>query len=91
MLGGGAVAAIVVVAIVAGLMMKSGPPPIEEDDGRAVRGVVFVRCPGNQINEFSVTKPGHLLDYQSRSQRRVTRSTFTSELLAALDALVRSS
>ena len=36
---------------------------------------------------MTATRPGHLLDFVARSQRRVTRATFTSELQAGCDTV----
>ena len=59
----------------------------ETDDGYSLRGVVFCRAPGTSPeamvgNETSV----HVIDWACKSQRHVTRSTFSAELLGAGDA-----
>ena len=59
----------------------------EPEDGYSLRGALFLRCPGrtNQQMVCSHTT-GHLLDWACKSQKCVTRSTFSAELLAAGDA-----
>ena len=59
----------------------------EEEDGHSMRGAAFVRCAGNKQADFCSTRSGHLLEYVSKQQRRVTRSTFTSELQAGCDTV----
>ena len=48
-----------------------------------------MRCLGITTGDMVCSKPGHLLDYVSRQQRRVTRATFTSELQGGCDTIDR--
>jgi len=60
----------------------------EELDGHSMRGAAYVRCPGNAYEDFTNKDcVDHLLEWVARQQRRVTRSTFTSELLGGCDTL----
>ena len=59
----------------------------EEDDGHSMRGAVYVRAAGNTQVDFTSSRKGHLLEYVSKQQRRVTRSTFTSELQGGCDTV----
>jgi hypothetical protein len=59
----------------------------EEDNGHSMRGAVYVRCLGSKVEHMTKSVPGHLLDFVSRSQRRVTRATFTSELQGGCDTI----
>ena len=59
----------------------------EEDDGHSMRGACYVRAAGNQQIDFTSTRRGHLIEYVARQQRRVTRSTFTSELQGGCDTI----
>ena len=65
----------------------------EEADGHSMRGALYLRCcsPSASNNKpfsmYTSTVQGHLLDMKSGGQRRVVRSTFTAESLAACDAL----
>ena len=57
----------------------------EENTGLSMRGLASLRC--NYDDIVSVGKaPVHVLDFVSKSQRHVTRSTFASELFAATDS-----
>ena len=57
----------------------------ETEEGFSLRGAVFCRGPGQQLSgAFTAI---HVLDYICKSQRHVTRSTFSAELLAAGDAI----
>ena len=58
----------------------------EENSGHSMRGAVYVRTLGNTEKDMTTTQPGHLIDFTARQQRRVTRATFTAELLSACDA-----
>ena len=51
-----------------------------------MRGACFIRSLGQKPQDIIGSTKGHLLDYISRSQRHVTRSTFSAELFAACDA-----
>jgi hypothetical protein len=56
----------------------------EDCTGLAVRGALILIC------ELHVAHPGgccHVIDYYSRKQRRVTRSTFAAELQGLADSL----
>ena len=65
----------------------------EEEDGHSMRGALYMRCcaetssKDNMFSTYTTTASGHLLDMKSGGQRRVVRSTFTAESLAACDAL----
>ena len=62
------------------------------DAGRALRGAVFLRPgaepQGSKPNYIGV-RPCHLLDWQYGAPKTVTRSTFTSELMAAMSSADR--
>ena len=59
----------------------------ETDDGYSLRGALYCRGAGRQSQSFARTKTVvHVLDWACKSQRHVTRSTFSAELLAAGDA-----
>ena len=51
-----------------------------------MRGLFCLRCSYDDITRIG-SVPVHILDFTSKSQRHVTRSTFASELFAATDAL----
>lgn len=56
------------------------------EDGLSVRGLVSLRmCESNLKSPNSA--PCHILEFVSKSQRHVTRSTFSSELFAATDSI----
>ena len=57
----------------------------EAEDGRSMRGAMFIRCPGNTEPSFSGKTTGHLIDYVGKSQKKVVRSTVTGELLGGVD------
>ena len=64
----------------------------EENEGRSLRGAFFLRAvDGRQLAEatasFTTSSTVHIIDAVCKSQRRVTRSTFSSELLSACDAI----
>ena len=56
------------------------------EDGLSVRGLVSVRVSSRAVLEGQRMTPCHILDFVSKAQRHVTRSTFSSELFAATDA-----
>ena len=56
------------------------------EDGLSVRGLVSVRVSLEDVQAGKQQTPCHLLDFASKQQRHVTRSTFSSELFAATDA-----
>ena len=56
------------------------------EDGLSVRGLVSIRVSSKALSEGLAQTPCHVLDYVSKAQRHVTRSTFSSELFAATDA-----
>ena len=59
----------------------------ETEDGYSLRGALFLRAAGTGDRCFSKEEtPVHLIDVVCRSQKRVTRSTFAAELLAAGEA-----
>ena len=59
----------------------------ETDDGYSLRGALYCRCSGNSRQSFEDhSLPVHVVDWACKSQRHVTRSTFSAELLAAGDA-----
>ena len=57
------------------------------DDGLSVRGLISVRTSQSAIVKGAKHVRGHLIDFLSKAQRHVTRSTFSSELFAATDAV----
>ncbi len=59
----------------------------DEDDGRSMRGAVYLRCSGRESKHFDTDTIGHLIDFQGRSQRKVVRATFTAELLGGCDTI----
>ena len=59
----------------------------EDTSGHSMRGACWVRCVGNTLEDMQKSSPGHLLEFVARSQRRVTRSTFTSELQGGCDSV----
>ena len=59
----------------------------EDTSGHSMRGACWVRCLGNTLDDMQKSSPGHLLEFVARSQRRVTRSTFTSELQGGCDSV----
>ena len=59
----------------------------EETTGHSTRGAVYALCPTK--DEFTTTTKVCLIDFITKQQRRVTRSTFVAELLAACDAVDR--
>ena len=62
----------------------------ETDSGHCLRGALFVRAPGNKQTDFAPEGKEtvvHIIDYLSKAQRHVTRSTFAAELLSAGDAI----
>ena len=58
----------------------------ENDDGHSMCGMLYIRCPGKSYGNMHPMKC-HVLDYVSRGQRKVVRSTFTAELLVLCDAV----
>ena len=59
----------------------------ETDDGYSLRGALYCRGVGSTASSFtSQSTPIHIIDWACKSQRHVTRSTFSAELLAAGDA-----
>jgi hypothetical protein len=61
----------------------------EDTSGHSMRGACYMRCLGKETSDMIVTRKGHLLDYQAKQQRRVTRATFTSELQGGCDTIDR--
>ncbi len=59
----------------------------EEESGHSMRGAAYVRCLGGTQSDMVKSVNGHLLDYVARSQRRVTRATFTAELQGGCDTV----
>ena len=57
------------------------------EDGLSVRGLVSVRTSLKAVRAGVKNAPCHLVDWVSKAQRHVTRSTFSSELFAATDAV----
>ena len=55
-------------------------------DGLSMRGLISVRVRKADIESQATSVPCHLVDFASKQQRHVTRSTFSSELFAATDA-----
>ena len=59
----------------------------EDNTGHAVRGCAVVLMPSSGTMDSDLRNTCvHLIDYASRKQRHVTRSTFAAELFAATDA-----
>ena len=56
------------------------------EDGLSVRGLVSLRVSASALEEGLRDTACHLIDFASKAQRHVTRSTFSSELFAATDA-----
>ena len=59
------------------------------DAGRALRGATFLRLgqlPSSSSAQHTGSRPCHLLDWQCGALKTVTRSTFTSELMAAISS-----
>ena len=60
----------------------------ETDDGYSLRGALYCRGIGTIADSFSGQRSTvHIVDWACKSQRHVTRSTFSAELLAAGDAV----
>ena len=64
----------------------------EETEGRSLRGALFLRavCVGTlpeATAAYTSSSPVHIIDAVCKSQRHVTRSTFSSELLSACDTV----
>ena len=59
----------------------------DEEDGRSMRGAIFIRCAGRDPEHFDGSTIGHLIDFQGRAQRKVVRATFTAELLGGCDTV----
>ena len=60
----------------------------ETDDGYSLRGALYCRGLGTTADSFSGQRSTvHIVDWACKSQRHVTRSTFSAELLAAGDAV----
>ena len=60
----------------------------ETDDGYSLRGALYCRGSGNTAESFAGQRNTvHIVDWACKSQRHVTRSTFSAELLAAGDAV----
>ncbi|CAE7308690.1 RE2, partial [Symbiodinium pilosum] len=57
------------------------------EDGLSMRGLVSVRVCMQDVLDGKPETKCHLVDYVSKSQRHVTRSTFSSELFAATDSV----
>ena len=59
----------------------------EVEDGYSMRGALYRRGVGHKAEDFAGSKSVvHVLDWACKSQRHVTRSTFSAELLSAGDA-----
>ena len=56
------------------------------EDGLSVRGLVSVRACLKDIDAGCKQTECHMIDFVSKAQRHVTRSTFSAELFAATDA-----
>eukprot|EP00971_Amphidinium_carterae_P124929 2474936-Amphidinium_carterae.1 len=62
----------------------------EADKGRSQRGMLLLRTTEpvpSPVSSVPHVQQGHLIDWVSTTQRRVTRSTFASELVSAVDAV----
>ncbi|CAE7581720.1 RE1 [Symbiodinium sp. CCMP2592] len=55
-------------------------------DGLSMRGLISVRVNSADVESGKQNIQCHLVDFASKQQRHVTRSTFSSELFAATDA-----
>ena len=58
----------------------------EDEKGHSLRGTLYLSAPGSSLDHFHRNGPIHILEYLSKAQRHVTRSTFSSELHACCDA-----
>jgi hypothetical protein len=59
----------------------------EVEDGYSMRGALCCRGVGHEAKDFAGSRSMvHVLDWACKSQRHVTRSTFSAELLSAGDA-----
>ena len=59
----------------------------ETEDGYSLRGALYLRAAGNDRDILSGEETVvHVIDVACKSQKRVTRSTFAAELLAAGEA-----
>ena len=59
----------------------------ETEDGCSLRGALYCRSSGTSRQSFEDhSSPVHVIDWACKSQRHVTRSNFSAELLAAGDA-----
>ena len=62
----------------------------ETEKGHCLRGVLYLRAPGNTTESFVATQKEtavHVLDWVCKNQRHVVRSTFAAELLSGGDAV----
>ena len=60
----------------------------ETEDGYSLRGAVFCRGLGQSAESFAgKSSVVHVIDWACKSQRHVTRSTFSAELLGGGDAI----
>ena len=60
----------------------------ETDDGHSLRGALYCRGAGREPSDFGGYETVvHVIDWAVKSQRHVTRSTFSAELLGAGDAV----
>ena len=57
------------------------------EDGLSVRGLASLRVCSKEVLEGCRDTSCHLVDFVSKAQRHVTRSTFSSELFAATDSV----
>ena len=66
---------------------------VKSDSGLSVRGMIGVKMIASDVSQLyrgastSVDLACHVIECASKSQRRVTRSTFASELFASTDAV----
>ena len=64
----------------------------EEDAGHSLRGALFLRSSGSASHQpgdavYTTSTSVYIIDAICKSQRHVTRSTFSSELLSACDTI----
>ena len=50
-----------------------------------MRGACYLRCPGSDFKDFTVSAKCHIIEQIARQQRRVVGATFTAELYGGCD------
>ena len=76
--------------------MKQGPTHLrvvsdaafkkEEEKGHALRGALYLRAEGHLAHSHITNSVIHVLEFQTKAIRHVTRSTFAAELHSACDS-----